>query len=256
MASKPPIPITALDAQTESINMLVYGDPGAGKTHLAGTIGERGLIIAVEPGTVSAARSGSKAKVAHPKTAKEFYELLTWLRNGAAADFEWIAIDTITELHALIWTGILSDAAGGKENDNARIQDYGTIQSRFKRVVRALNDLPCNVLYLAHAMNDEDEEGEPTILPDIPGKNGTNDQTTMSRWVCGTVHLYGYLKVTSRQVEGEEGAKPKTRTTRRVICKRSGPYFGKDRYNIFGSAIVNPNMAAITAKINAPVGAE
>lgn len=232
--------ITALDNFTESINMLVYSDPGAGKTVLGGTT--NGLIVATEPGTVSAKRMGSTAQLVKPANLAEFLQLLKWGKNNSKPG-EWWVVDTLTELQSMVIRGILEDAHkanASRDLDTPAIQDYMKWQLLFKRIVKALNDLPCNVLYTCHAMREEDEDGEPIILPDISGKNGTNDPTTMSRWVSGTVHAYGYLTVKKR--EGEE--------FRRLICKRTGPYFGKDRYGVLAPHIDEPNMLEIQKRID------
>lgn len=236
--------VEELDSFTESINLLVYADPGAGKTVLAGTMGERGLIVSTEAGTISARRMGSKCKTVRVKTWPQFTAVLNALRRtgeykGFAPD--WLAIDTLTELQNIMIQGILADPPDGKprEPDTMQIQDYGTAQGRFKRVIHALNDLPINVLYTCHAMRGEDEEGEPMILPDLSGKWGTQDSTTASRWVAGTVHSYGYLKVVKK--EGEE--------VRRCLFRRSGPYFGKDRYGVLAPYVESPDIKAIEARI-------
>jgi len=241
--------ITALDDFTESINFLVYSDPGAGKTVLGGTT--NGLIIALEPGTISAKRMGSTAQTIRCKDYPEFAEVLNDLRRGKVVNpatgerYEWVVIDTLTELQQMMAQNIMRDAHKVSAKRSATVLDmlgHQEWQSLFKRVVHALNDLPENVLFLCHAMRDEDEDGEPMILPDIAGKNGTQDSTTMSRWVCGTMHAYGYLKV-KRGDDGEY---------RRLIMQRSGAYFGKDRYGVLAPWVDNPNMLDITERILNP----
>lgn len=234
--------ITALSNFTESINGLVYSDPGAGKTVLGGTA-PKALIVATEAGTISAKRSGSTADVAHPENWAQLYELIRWGRRGGDKKHDWWIIDTLTEMQTMLMRDILENGKSGnaaRDIDTPQIQDWGIYQNKFKRVVKALNDMPMNVLYLCHTMTDEDEEGEQVVLPALQGKNGTNDPLTMSRWVCGTVHFYGYLKV--KQKEGEE--------FRRLICKRSGPYFGKDRYGVLTPYVDSPNMTDIAKRIN------
>lgn len=236
--------ITDLDAFTESINLLVYADPGTGKTVLSGTMDDGGLIVATEAGTISARRAGSKAKTVRVKTWRQFANLLNALRRtGEYKGYapKWLAIDTLTELQNVMIAGILEDPPDGKPRtpDTMQIQDYGTAQGRFKRVIHALNDLPINVLYTCHAMRDEDEEGEPIILPDLSGKWGTNDSTTASRWTCGTVHSYGYLKVVKKD----------DKEIRRWMFRRSGPYFGKDRYGVLAPYVDNPSIRDIEARI-------
>lgn len=244
-AALPPPALTDLDSFTESINLGVYADPGVGKTVLAGT--SNGLIIATEPGTISAKRQGSQAKTVRVQEYGQFAYVLNEIRRtGAYEGFapEWIAIDTLTELQSMVMSGILADPPDGKPRnpDTPQIQDYGTVQGRFKRIVHALNDLPINVLYTAHAMRTEDEEGEPLIMPDLTGKWGTNDPTTASRWFCGTVHSFGYLKVVTKKDE---------EPIRRWGFRRSGPYLGKDRYGVLTPYVDNPDLKEIAARIRA-----
>lgn len=247
--------IQALSETTESINMLVYGDPGSGKTRLGGTAQEA-LFLATEAGTVAAARAGSKADVINCSDYRTFAEVLNDGRRGKVINpstgerYKWWIVDSLTMLQQVMVQDITRQAHKDNANRSATILDmlgHQEMQARMKRVIGALNDLPENILYTAHAMRAEDEEGEPIILPDLTGKNGTADSTTMSRFVCGTVNLYGYLKVQTDKDTGEEIPDGK----RRLIVKRSGPYFGKDRYNVFGGGITSPNIASIESKINA-----
>ena len=59
---KLPIAIRELSDFNESINLLVYGDSGVGKTVLCGGA-PSALFLSTETGTISAKRQGSKAKV-------------------------------------------------------------------------------------------------------------------------------------------------------------------------------------------------
>ena len=242
---------SSLDEFTESINLLAYGDPGAGKTALAGTIGEEGLIIALEPGTISAKRLGSKAQQVRCKTYAEFAMILNALRRGTYLNpntgkrFKWIAIDTLTELQQMMIRHIMEQAHKGNPKRSATLPDmpgHQEWQQTMKRVVHALADLPENVLFLCHAMKEEDEEGETYVLPDIAGKNGTNDPTTMSRYVCGIVHSYGYLK------------KKNDKTEVRIWIFRPGVHIrAKDRYGVLVPRVEEPNIEAITALIESGV---
>lgn len=238
--------VTDLDSFTESINLNVYADPGAGKTVLTGTGGEKMLIIATEPGTISAKQMGSKAKTVRVRTYRQFATVLNSLRRtGTYKGFrpEWLGVDTLTELQAMMMVDIVENPFDGKPRnpDTPQIQDYGTAQGRFKKVVHALNDLPINVLYTTHTMRTEDEEGEPLLMPAISGKWGTNDPTTASQWFAGTVHSFGYLKVIKKD----------DKLIRRWGFRRSGAYLGKDRYGVLAPYVDEPNLLEIEARIRA-----
>lgn len=245
------IEITALSESNPSVNMLVYGDSGAGKTVLGGTA-PNALILAVESGTISAARRGSKASVVECQTYEQFAEVLNGLRKGVVVNpatgkpFTWIVVDTLTTLQNKLAEHITTKAHASNPARSPIIMDMLGWQewaNTYQRVVHAFNDLNENVLYLAHAMRSEDEELDPIVLPDVKGKLGTGDPTAMSRWTMGTVDLFGYLAVAKKR--GPDGEPEK----RRLIVERRDGYFGKDRFDLFGGHIDSPDMAEIHKRI-------
>ncbi|MGE5612724.1 MAG: AAA family ATPase [Bacillota bacterium] len=244
------IQITALSESNPSVNMLVYGDSGAGKTVLGGTA-PRALILAVEAGTISAARQGSKAHVVDCSTYPKFAAVLNAARAGTlrhpdGEKFSWLVVDSLTMFQEKLQTDVIEKAHASNPNRSATILDmmgHQEFQRLYKRVVNALNDLDENVLYLCHAMRKTDEELDPIILPHLTGKFGTDDSTACARWTVGTMDIYGYLAVSKKaKAEGEP-------ERRRLIVERRDAYFGKDRLNLFGGHIDQPNMAEIHSAI-------
>jgi hypothetical protein len=107
--------ITALSSYTESINLLAYADPGAGKTVMAGTA-SKGLLIAIDKGAISASRSGSTAEMVIPANWKEMAAILNAIKNkrDGFGEHPWIMVDSLTELQMMILDGILSDPANSR----------------------------------------------------------------------------------------------------------------------------------------------
>ncbi len=239
--------ITALDDYVESKNLLVHADPGAGKTVLGGTA-PNALILATEKGTISAKRQGSTVALVDVRDHRRMRAVIADLRRGrlllpTGLPPEWIVVDTLNRAQENLADDIMRSAHADNSQRSADILDmlgHQIWQSHFKKMVNALNDLDQNVLYLAHSSRIEDEEGDPLILPDIKGKNGTQDATTMSRWVCATVDLVGYLQVSKKT------------DRRQLMVRREGPYVAKDRYDAFPDGkIPDPNIADMAAAIDA-----
>lgn len=231
--------------------MLVFADHGAGKTVLGGSMNEKALIIATENGTISAKRMGSKARVVRVEDWKQLESTFKWIkaqltRNGGVLEFEgqeitWIVIDTATEMQDLCIRYILDTAHAAnasRDIDIPAIQDYMKWQNAFKRFIKAFNDLPINVLWLAASLQEENEDGDTVVRPAFNGRNGTSDPSAMSKWVCGTVHAYGHLTV---RIDKET-----RKDYRRLIFRRP---FGKDRYGVLSPYIDNPTLPEIEGRI-------
>lgn len=241
-----PAEIVDLDDYTENIIMMIYGDSGAGKTVLAGS-DDKVLFIATEKGTVSAKRFGSAAKVWKCfNDWDKFEDAYEWLSTGDnAAQFNWIVIDTVTAMHKMILNDIVrsraeSTGAKNKNLDKVQLEEYGEQQMRFQRYVGLLNDLPCNILYLAHPKQVEDADGNEFLLPDIHGK-----KYQLAAWMCAEVHAYGYMSV-----EKAISAKTKKEITVRRIQWESTPTIrAKDRYDAFGPKTTNKSLKQLRTMI-------
>lgn len=233
--------ITDLGEYDEHHRWLFYGDAGCGKTVLTSTA-PRVLVAYPEVGTMSAARQGAVGDKTPVKTWRTFERLTRWIEQVAIPQnlYDWYALDSVTKAQELCWRNAL-DAAhaenSARDPDIAAIQDYGKVQNQFKRILNKWIDFPSNVMFTAHAMRSEDEDGEPLILPMLSGKNGTDDSKAMSLWFCGQVHMLGYLKASEQQADDESSEFSNT-----LILRRYGPYIAKDRYDIGEAWIDNPTV--------------
>jgi hypothetical protein len=224
MVTRKPPSIISLEDFDESINMLIYGDSGAGKTVFAGSA-PRVLFVGTERGTISAKRQGSTADLWPVEGWEDIVECYKYLKKGDHG-YNWVSMDSGTAMQQYDLRWILDNAVKDNPNrdpDIPAIQDHQKWQNSFKRFVKNFCDLPVNVLFTATTMRSEDEEGENIILPDFQGKG-----YGISQWVCAQMHVVGYLSV-KRRGKGEE-----KEIWRRIQFQTVPPYFGKDRYNCLG----------------------
>lgn len=245
---RPPVVMDLADFD-ETINACIFGDPGAGKTPLGATL-PRVLILAIESGTISAARYGrAQGKVIRAFDFPAIHRAFVWMRDVGipSGEFEWLFVDSVTRMQELLLRHILNMMKKAQPHRDADIPDKGEHQKwqvQFKKYVNNFNDLPVNVLWSAHAMRDIDFEDTMTVLPMLQGKNGTDDPKTMAMWFSGTVSFLGYLGIDEENVEAEPN--------RRLVIKRSGDYIDyvvKDRFDYGAPYIDNPNLSEVFAKI-------
>jgi len=247
-----PRAIIDLEDFNESVNIMIYGNSGVGKTVLAGTT-PNALIIAAERGTISAKRvAQSGAKVWPCPNWAEFEAAYDWVEQNPGV-FDWVWIDSATKIQSHCIRHILDEAVANNSSrdvDIPAIQDHYKWQLMMKRFVVMWNDLPVNVGWTAQAMHKSDEEGDDIVLPLILGKD-----YDISATICGEMDVLGYLSVdkVKRRVNGEV----KTSDVRRLLVHSRAPYFAKDRYHAIADPkgngyMVDPTMPKIIERIGAP----
>jgi len=221
-----------LDGAAEYKNILVYGGSGVGKTVLAGTAPGRLLFLAGEPGYISAARLGARGKARIIPDTATATAAAAWLEDGNARQYDWIVADGLGTMQNKFLLNYAAEAFDANPAKRAHRNlpdkpDYFNAQNFLKSWVSRLIDLPCNVLYTAHAMYPEDKStGEPLVYPAIQGKG-----FEVSQYICGLMHAVGFMsprvKVTDdgpvpvRRILWQSTRDPKTETT----------FFAKDQFN-------------------------
>jgi hypothetical protein len=226
-----------MDGSSEFWNIIIYGDSGAGKTVLAGSLPGRVLFLAGEPGYISAARMGglapgTKARLI-PDTATATAAILS-LEGGGASNYDWIVVDGFTTMGVKFLLGYAAEAFDANPAKRAHRNlpdkpDYYNTQNFMRGWASRFVDLPCNVLFTGHAMRPEDENGETLVYPAIQGKG-----YEVSNYIAGLMHGVWYMKTSVI----ERGGEPIQ--TRRVLFQHyvdpdnGTRYFAKDQTNTLG----------------------
>lgn len=224
--------VLSLEDYTEHIKMMVYADPGVGKTVFAGSA--KTLILATENGTISAARQGAAGRgckvIDCVGNWDRFEQAIDWLKKATKKDdfpFDWVAVDTGSELQELMKTDIVANEAEAdatRNIDKVERQNYLEVQNRLHRYINYLNEMPVNVLILAGSMTTEDEEGNTFRMPMFHGKG---NQVAM--WVASQMHCYGYMHMVPVKT-----TKGNVVQQRRIQWNATDKVRAKDRFDVLG----------------------
>jgi hypothetical protein len=241
-AKKRPSAIVSLKDQPSegTRNWLIYAPSGEGKTVLAGTAPNALFLTCEAAGTESAKAFGSTADEWLINSWEELIDAYEWLLGGGAALYQWVILDSTTEMEELCWADQLENI--GKEYE-ARIQDYGIVDRKIKKLVDRFNRLPVNVLYTAQqaGWDKEDEDGD-DIVKVLPALGRAKGGWPLSNLVCGKVTLIGLLMV--RQDEDDE-------EFRRLYVHGGERWTAKDRHDAFGKYIDNPDIGEMAKAVEA-----
>jgi hypothetical protein len=243
-----PPAIVDLELEIERIKMMVYGDAGSGKTVFAASA-PNCLILSTEPGgTVSAAIQGRKAKVWPIRVWTDLEEALAWLQDNPEV-FDWVVLDTVTEMQTKLIYHLLKLVVEDNENRNPDIPampDHQEWQNKYKRFFDTFMDLPVNVLFTAHAMTMEDQDGEEKLWPQV---QGGDNWKKIARSLVAKPQLVGYI----RTVEKKDAKGKEVGDVRRIRWRPSKTVNAKDRFDVMGIYTDDIDMEEVVRRIETRV---
>lgn len=146
-----------------TLNICLYGPGGTGKT--VGACSAPGPILVLNaegPGALrfSRERYGDAIREVEVTGAETLDESYLYLQKGEGGE-KTVVIDTIGETYGKL----LANFGGARPS----LQNYGDTNVKIERFVRALRDLPINVVLICHEQVD-DGDGEVTRRPMTGGK--------------------------------------------------------------------------------------
>lgn len=227
LTAKFPDNIISLQDEDEYVNLLVYADSGVGKTVFAGSDDDVLFIAPEDNGTLSAKRFGSSAVKWKIHGWDDIQEAYNWLYEQDPIPFNWIILDSLTEMQDMCMRKILDEGLEinpSRDPDTPQLQDWIPYQNRFMRLVKAFNSLPCNVLYTALQMEEETEDGEIVVLPMLQGKG-----TQYAKKVASTMTSFGRMSVQRKRVGKDEEDSPIYEEYRIIQWRASKTVMAKDR---------------------------
>lgn len=224
------ITTTRKAASEAGINVLVYGDAGAGKTSLCATCTEdheKILIISCEGGLLALDDYDIPATIV--ETVADLHDVYGGLASYEHP-YEWVCLDSVSEIAEVVLANEKADAADPR-------QAYGELGDIVFDLLRKFRDLPVNVLFTAK---------QDTKV--IPGGKNSPDRAQHRPSMPGNALKNGipYLfdEVLALRVERDEQGS----TYRTLMTESDGDWTAKDRSGRL-DAWEEPHIGNIAAKI-------
>ncbi|KKM82658.1 hypothetical protein LCGC14_1317240 [marine sediment metagenome] len=245
-----PLELQTPAAISSHLKILVYADPGVGKTYFLGTADSDkrltpALLVDTEGGTLTI-RGKKNIDVVRVRSYDDIVKLIGHLRmpdHSKCSHRKWksIMIDSLTELQKQIMQEILR--AGfvknpSKDPDVAEMRDWGKNAERVRKVVRAFRDLEgYHIIFtLLQREIKDDNSGIVTIKPSLPGQLADD--------IAGFIDIVGFLQIVrEEESKGEDDKKTKKVTVyRRMVVQPITRAIAKDRSDVLGEVINDPTL--------------
>lgn len=222
----------------EWMNILMYGEPGVGKTYFAGTAADDPrlsplLILDVEGGmmTLRDKQNIDVVKVRSMQEVEDVYNKLYHSIQNGEIHYKTVAIDSLTELADLDMRKVMKDAYQRKPEtvdlDVPSPREWGIVRNHIRLITRAFKDLPCHCVFTC-SLGVKQSENEPDkYQPGFAGK--------LVREVPGFADIVGYYKARTR---GED-------VTRSLQVLGTDRVLAKDRTKVLGKMVENPTLSTL-----------
>jgi AAA domain len=252
------------------IKTIIFGDPFAGKTWLAGsaaavpemspvlvldieggreTLGRKWPDCEVVPIEAKKDRSGREVKSAW-EVFEDVAEDLTKYPKGGLP-WKTIIVDNQSEgfllaLQEAIDESVVKAAARNRERseDLAESKDYGVAHSKFRKVARKLRNLDAHVIFTSWAREETTDKGKRIqLLPQLSGK--LTKEITGSFSECWFLWVVGGAVDDDDEDDGDVG-------TRKLLVRERKKIKAKSRTDEMPTVIDDPTMLMLYEYIIGP----
>lgn len=216
---------TSPETSIDWLNVMIYSEPGAGKTHLLGTACEDGadtwpmLLLDIDGGVTTIQKlkiPEGRVDVIQIRSFSQIVNIYQELYKAIGTDgklpYKTIGIDTFSELSKLDLGLINAEYAKDNPNIEPDVPDqrsYYKSGNHMRKITRGFRDLPCNVFFMSHLSTERDNLMRLCYFPQFPGKLKSD--------LPGFVDIVGLLRA---EVKGNDVKRfLQTQKTETVIAK-------------------------------------
>jgi AAA domain-containing protein len=226
-----------LSLEREKLRLLIYGDPGVGKTTLGLTF-PRALVIDTDGGLISGAIQGMEAISYEPTGWREFEALYFWVKERAD-QIDTILIDSITSLQRLLLDEIVDQTVEVKIPEKPvmmYVPEQGQYLANQRQMARILTDFRRLGKHMVVTAGVRDKLGK--RVPDVaPGL-----LTIINYWSS----VLGELIVVTRDKDGNE----LDRAHRALMTAPSSTREAKSRFSSLMPLVPEPTFDIIWERVS------
>jgi phage nucleotide-binding protein len=171
--------IGSVDSQSSKLNVMLYGQPGVGKTVWAASA-PSWLLINVEKGAGSLKehpdRVGPNCQVLEYRSLVQLETLLSYMEKShpAFAKYETIIIDSYSELQKRDLDEIVASESRKDVNRNKFLPigpDYNVNTEHMRQLAMRLRDIDKHVIVICHVKEEKDDNtGRIMVRPNLTPK--------------------------------------------------------------------------------------
>lgn len=227
--------ISKVSDQPPHFNMLVYGEPGVGKTTLAGSADEipemrKILVLDIEGGLLSLRDKYPTIDTVRIKTWEDLQKVYDELYEGNHG-YSTLVIDSLTEVQKMSMDKVMRRLVEEHEDRDADvpgIREWNINIEQTRKFVRAFRDLPVSTIFTALVKLDKNARtGATRKKPSLSGK--------VADEVAGFLDIVAYLY--TKEIDGTN--------KRLLLCGSTEDTVAKDRTDKLPQVIVDPTMSTI-----------
>lgn len=254
--------IFELTPDTESVNVMFYGDSNCGKTSVAGTCPGTTFWLVGEPGYKTAARRGAQGHGRVISDTASAWAAIEWLearsqntKRPRYESIDWLVLDGASTMEKRFRLGYAQEAfdinSAKRQHRNLPDKpDYFNTQNFLMSWIPRLVDMPCNLLITAHAYRTSVEDGELMVYPGFQGKGGE-----IANAVSGLMDATGYMEARQLRVRDSDETKLVRRVwyespARKTRDEDNMRYVCGEKFGTLGRYIDFPTIPLIMSKIN------
>jgi hypothetical protein len=216
------------------LNLLIYGDSGAGKTLLAGSAWEVPemrpvLVIDIEGGTLTLREKFPEVEVVRVASWTDMQKVYDELFKGT--EYKTVVLDSLSEIQKFSMGQIMKSVKREDPNRDEEvpgIREWGKNLWQVRSVVRGFRDLPYHTIFTALASHERDpRNGLDKTALGLQGQ-GKNEVPGFVDFV-----LYLYVKRIDDQAK------------RMLLTKMTDKEVAKDRSDKLPQVVEQPTMKLI-----------